>query len=159
MQAALDISLYMNTDKTQFKSFNQDGTISALNDKPLKLVDQFLYLSSNIASTESNANICIGKWWTVFARLTTIWKSDLSDELKLEFFQVVAVSELLYSCTTWTQTKCFEKKTRWELHTNAVLNKSRKQYPTKQQLYSHLLPIPQIIQVRWARSDVHCWGN
>ena len=30
----------------------------------------------------------------------------------------------------------------------AVLDKSWKQHPTKQQLYDHLPPIPQIIQVR-----------
>ena len=40
--------------------FNQDGAI-LLNGKPLKLVDQFIYLGSNILSTENNVNICIDK--------------------------------------------------------------------------------------------------
>ena len=47
----------MNSFKTEFTCFNQDGAISSLNNKPLKLVDQFIYLSSNISSTENYANI------------------------------------------------------------------------------------------------------
>ena len=42
-------------------------------------------------------------------RLSTIWKSDSSDKIKRVFFQVVAASVLLYSCTTWTFTKHQEK--------------------------------------------------
>ena len=60
--------------------FNQDGTTSSLNEKPLKSVDQFLYLGSNISSTESDVNICTGKAWTAFDRLSTKWKSDVSDK-------------------------------------------------------------------------------
>ena len=41
-------------------------------------------------------------------KLMTTWKSDLSDEIKQEFFQ--AVSVLLYGCTTWILTKHLEKK-------------------------------------------------
>ena len=37
------------------------GAISLLNGKPLQLVDQFIYLNSNISSTESNVNICFEK--------------------------------------------------------------------------------------------------
>ena len=39
---------------------------------------------------------------------------------------------------------------------NAVLNKSWKQNPTKQQLYSHLPPISQIRQIRHVK---HCWRS
>ena len=39
--------------------FKQDGSISSLNGKPLKLVDQFIYLNSNISSTENNVKIHI----------------------------------------------------------------------------------------------------
>ena len=45
----------------------------------------------------------------------TTGKSDLSDEIKWEFFQIVAMWVLLYGCTTWTLMKCQEKKVRWEL--------------------------------------------
>ena len=114
--------------------FNKEGVISRLNDKPLKLVDQFIYLGSNISSTDSDVHICIDKAWTAIHRLTTTWKSDLSDKIKQEFFPVVAMSLLLYGCTTWTCTKHLEKKLdgNYTKILCAVLNKSRKQHPTKQ---------------------------
>ena len=80
--------VYANSDKTEFMCFNKDSVIS-LNDKPLKLVDQFIYLGSNISSTESNVNVCIDKGWTGINRLPTIGKSNLSDKIKWEFFQLV----------------------------------------------------------------------
>ena len=90
--------------------FRQEGAISTLSGMPLKLVDKFTYLGSNISSTESDVSICIGKAWTAINRLSIIWKSDLTDKIKLDFFQVVAMLILLNGCTTWTLTKCFWKK-------------------------------------------------
>ena len=75
----------------------------------MKRVDQFIYLGSNISFTESDVNICIDKALTAVDKLSTIWKSDLSDKIKRKFFQSVAVSELLYGCTTWITTKRLEK--------------------------------------------------
>ena len=68
---------------------------------------------------------------------------------------------LLYRCTTWALTKRREKK----LHDNytrmlrAILNKSRRQHPTKQQLYGHLPPITKTIQVRRTRHIGYCWRS
>ena len=92
-QAARSISLYVNADRTELIYFNHNGSTSSLNIKPLKLEDQWIYLSSNITSTESN--VSIGKVLAAVDSLMTIWKSDLSDKIKWEFFQVMAVSVLL----------------------------------------------------------------
>ena len=43
-----------------------------LNGKPLKSVNQFIYLSSNISSTESEVNIRISKVWNVFKMQTIV---------------------------------------------------------------------------------------
>ena len=130
-----------------------------MNDSSLKLVDMFTYLSSSILSTESDINMHLAKAWTAIIRLLIIWKSDLSDKIKCNFFQAAVESILQYGCTTWTLTKHIEKKpdrncTRmlW-----AILNKSWKQHPMKQQLYSHLLPISKTIQIRQTRYGGHCW--
>ena len=56
--------------------FNQDGAISSLKGKPLKLVDQSIYLSSNISSMENYVNTHIGKAWTATDMLSTIWISS-----------------------------------------------------------------------------------
>ena len=74
--------------------------ISARNGRPLKLVDKFKYLGSSVSSTESNVNMRLANAWTAFYNLLIIWKSDLSDKIKRDFFQAVAVSVLLYGCTT-----------------------------------------------------------
>ena len=46
----------------------------------------------------------------------SLWKSDLLDEIKPEFFHSKVVSVLLYCCTTWSVTTKRKKKGRWELH-------------------------------------------
>ena len=75
--------------------------------------------------------------------LSTIYKSDLSDKIKQEFFQSVTVSVPLYVCTTWTLKKHFEKKLdgNYARMFQAVLNISSKQPPTsKQQLLAIYCP-------------------
>ena len=46
--------------------------------------------------------MCLVKAWTAINRLSIIWKSDLSDKIKPDFFQAAVVSILL--------TKHIEKK-------------------------------------------------
>ena len=41
----------------------------------------------------------------------------------------------------------------------AILNKSWRQHPTKQQLYGHLPPITKKIKVRRTRHAGHCWRS
>ena len=74
---------------------------------------------------------------------------------------IYIVSILSYGCTTWTLTKRIEKKladncTRM---LRAILNKSWKQHPIKQQLYGHLPPISKTIQIRWSRHSGHSWRS
>ena len=147
--------------------FNQDDAISSFIGKPLNLVDQFIYLGSNISSYESDVNTHTGKGSAAINRLSTVWKSDLSDKIKQDFFQAIAVSVLLYgctivllySCTVWTQTKPFEKKLDgyYTKMMRAVLNKSWKQHFTKQQWYRSLLSISKPIQVSTSKTAVLYW--
>ena len=77
---------------------------------PLKLVDPFLYLGSNISSTESDVHIRTEKTWTAIDRLSIIWESDFSDKIKWDFFQTMPESVLLYGCSNWNPTKTIKKK-------------------------------------------------
>ena len=158
-RAAACIGLHVNAHKTEYMCFNQTGDISTLNGSSLKLVDKFTYLGSSVSSTETDINTRLAKVWTATDSLSVIWKSDLTGKIKHNFFQAAVVSILLYGCTTWTLTKCMEKKpddnnTRllW-----AILNKSRRQHPTNQQLYGHLPPITKSIQVKWTKHAGHYW--
>ncbi len=100
----------------------------------------------------------IGKTWTTIDRLSTIWKSSLSDRIKREFFHTETVL-LLHSCTIWTLTRRYKKKLgiKYTLMLYIALNKSWKQHPTKHHLYGHLPPISQTIQVRRARHAGKRW--
>ena len=157
-QAAGGIGLHVNAVKTEFMCFNQKVEITTQNGGSLKLVDKFLYLVSSIPSTENDINMHLVKVWTAINGLLIVWKSNLSDKIKCNFFQAEVVSILLYSCTTWTPTKHIDKKLDGNCTRilQAILNKSWKQHPLKQHLYCHLPSISKTIQIRWTRHAGHC---
>ena len=101
------------------------------------------------------------KAWTAINRLSIIWKSDLTDNMKRSFFQAAVASILLYGCTTWTLTKRLEKKLdgNYTRMLRAILNKSWRQHPKRHHLYGHLPPITKTIQVRRTRHAGHCWRS
>ena len=140
---------------------NQTGDISTLDGTPLKQVDKFTYLGSSVSSIEKDIDTRLTKAWTAIDRLSTIWKSDLTNKMKRSFFQEEIVSILLYGCTTWTQTKRMEKKLdgNYTRMLRAILNKSWRQYPTRHQIYGHLPPITKTIQVRRTRHAGHYWRS
>ena len=131
-QAAGSINLCVNANKPEVLCFKWEGSISTL-------VDEFIYLSSNISSTESDVNICLAKVWNAIKR-----KLDPSDRIKQDCFQAVTVSLLLYKWTTWKLTK-YTKKLDGDSTKilSAVLKKFCWQNHTKQQLFSHQPPISQ----------------
>ena len=130
-QVAKGTGLDANLDENRLHLFKPNGAISILNVKPIKLVDDFSYLSSNISSTESDDSICFGKAWNAIERLLAIWKFYISDKIKWKFFPAVAVSVLLYNCTTGTLTNLWEKRLNgnYTRIVRAILNKSCKQHP------------------------------
>ena len=87
--------------------------------------------------------------------------SDLTDKMKRSFFQAAIVPILLCGCTTLTLTNRMEKKLdgNYTRMLRAILNKSWKQHPTKQQLYRHQPPITKTIKIRRTRHAEHCWRS
>ena len=131
--------------------FNQRGNISTQNGSSLKLGDKFTYLESSVSSTETDINSWLAKGWTAIDSLSVIWKSDVTDKKETEFFfQAAVVSIQLYGRSTSTLTKRMEKKLNGNYIRilRAILNKSGRQHPTKQQLYGRLPQITKTIQVR-----------
>ena len=141
--------------------FNQTGDISTIGGTSLKLVDKFTDLGSSVSSTEKDINTRLTKAWTAISKLSIIWKSDLTNEMKHSFFQAAVVLILMYGCTTWTLSKRLEKKLddNYTRMLRAILNKSWWQHPTRHQLHGHLPPITKTIQVRWTRHAGHCWRS
>ena len=108
-RAAAGIGLHVNAHKTEYMCYNQTGDISTLNGSSLKLVDKFTYLGSSVSSTETDIDTRLTKSWTAINRLSVIWKSDQTDKMKRNFFQVAIMSILLYGWTTWTLNERLEK--------------------------------------------------
>ena len=160
-QAAAGIGLYVNAHKTEYMCFNQTGDISTLDGTSLKLGDKFTYLGSSVSSTEKDIDTRLTKAWIAIDKLSIIWKSDLTDKMKRSFFQAAIVSILLCGSTTWTLTKRLEKKLdgNYTRMLRAILNKSWRQHPTRHQVFSHLPPITNTIQVRRTRHAGHYWRS
>ena len=137
VRVAAGIGLNINAHKTKCMSFIQRDDISKLKGALLKLGDKFIYLGSSVSLTKNDINTQMAKAWTAINRL----------------------SILLYGCTTWMLTKRMEKKLdgNYARMLWAELNNSRKQHPTKEQLYGHLPPITKIIEVRRIRNAGHWW--
>ena len=78
-------------------------------------------------------------------------------DMSIIFFSLVSM--LLYGCTTWMQTKSLKKRLdgNYPRMLWTILNRSWRQHPTKQQLYSHLPPITKTIKVTWTMQ--HCWRS
>ena len=142
-RAAAGIGLHVNAQKTEYMCYNQTGNITTLDGASLRLVDKFTYLGSSVSSTENDIDTRLTKAWTAIDRLSIIWKSDLTDEMKRSFFQAAVVSILLYGCTTWTLTKRLEKKldgnyTRnVESNIEQILATTPHETPTVRPLASH----------------------
>ena len=136
--------------------------LRALASMSLLKLDKFTYLGSSVSSTETDINLWLAKAWTAIDRLSVIWKSDLTDKMKRSFFQAVAMSILLYGCTTWMLTKWLEKRLDGNKPRmlQAILNKFWRQHSTKQQqLYGHLPSIMKTIKITRTRHLGHYWRS
>ena len=136
-QEARDIGLY-SSDKTNFMDLNQDAAISSINCEPRNLVDQFIYLGSNISSTESNVNMCRGKAWTAIIDYMEIWSLRFCFKLyPCQYYCIVVLFRLL-------EKKQDENYTRM-LHALFALNPGSSSIQNKQ-LYDNLSLIPKTIE-------------
>ena len=85
-QSAGFFGLHANATKTEYICYNQNGLIATLNKTPLKKVDDFVYLGSNITATEKDVLIRISEAWSALDQLRTIWKSTLREQIKKGFY-------------------------------------------------------------------------
>ena len=159
--AASTIGLHVNAKKTEIMNLNQTGTVKTIADKPLKEAERFIYLGSEISSTANDIKIRIGKAWDAVDKMSSIWKSSLSDDLKRRFFRAVVEPVLLYGSTTWTLLKSHIKSLdgTYTRMLRAILNKSWKEHPTKCKLYASIPPITDTIKERRMRFAGHCYRS
>ena len=160
--AAAQVGLHVNQKKTEYIVKNQpEGNLITLNGGTLKEVEDFLYLGSWIGSTEKDMGTRIGKSWVALNKMNTIWKSNLSKNIKIGFFQATVESILLYGAETWTLTRKLEKRLDgvYTKLLRAALNISWKAHVTNKNLYGNLTPITVVLRQRRLRFIGHCWRS
>ena len=109
--AAETIGLHVNDTKSEYMVYNQhESDIITLSGKYLNCVKDFKYLGSWINSSKKDRNSRIGMAWNAANKMQTIWKSDLSRKIKIQFFRGTVESILLYGAESWTFTKKMEKR-------------------------------------------------
>ena len=141
-EAAAEIGLGVNADKTEYISLNQanNSCIKSLKGKFIKQVNDFKYLGSYVASTDHYVNVRIGQAWAALNNMTSIWKSNLSVKLKKNFFRATVESILVYGSITWTLTSSIEKKIdgAYTRMLRAALNKRWQDHTSNNELYVNI---------------------
>ena len=80
---------------------------------------------------------------------------------KTHFFPISGRIDIAIGWTTWMPAKRIAKTLdgNYTRMLRAILKKTWRQHPTKQQLYGHLPPTTKTIQVRRTRHAGHCWRS
>ena len=135
--------------------------MKSLADKNIKQVLDFKYLGSYIASTEHDVNIRLGKAWSALNQMDKIWKSNVSDNLKRNFFRAAVESVLVYGSASWTLAKKCEKRIdgAYTRMLRVALNKSWRDHPTNKELYGNTPKISSTIRQQRMRFAGHCWRS
>ena len=99
---AAKIGLHLNSDKTEFMSFNQvqDTVLKTVNNENIKKVDNFKYLGPWIDDTANDVKVRKALAWKSCYKLNKIWKSSLCKLLKLQTCLTLLESVLLYGSET-----------------------------------------------------------
>ena len=103
--AATEVGLHITTSKTEYKlayNLRQQGNLTTLDNSKLRKVDDFKYLSSWIDQTKKDLEIRKGEAWSASNKLTAVWKSNLSRDLKICFPRASVESVLLNRSESWT---------------------------------------------------------
>ena len=161
-EAAKQIGLHINEDKTEFMAFNQPhAELQTTEEKPLKCTDDFVYLGSWIKSSKKDIDVRIGKAWTALRKLNIIWQSGLPMKLKLSFFHTTVTSVLLYGSSTWTLTKELEKRLNgcYTKMLRVVKNVTWQQHLDNNTLYGDLPKITTKIAMQRVMFAGHCWRS
>ena len=145
--------------KVMVNSTNNASVSIIMDGKNLEEVSSFKYLGATLTKDGTcKTEICI--WMVIataaMARLTRVWKSNISFWTKLKLYKSLVISILLYGCETWTllteterriqvfENKCLRKLLctyYWEHKTNEYVQKKAKSLVGQQE--------PLLSTVKW----------
>jgi len=158
--AAHQVGLVVNEDKTEVLTLNQQENyqIKTINGKSVKSVNNFTYLGSSLPNSETAFKERKGQAWAAMNKLNKIWKSAISRNIKVRFFQACIESILLYGSETWTITArlkdringCYTKLLR------KAVNVRWQDHPTNASVYQDLPKLADTIKKRRLNFAGHC---
>ena len=147
--------------KVMVNSTNNASVSIIMDGKKLEEVSSFKYLGATLTKDGTCiTEICIwiAKATAAKARLTRVWKSNISFQTKFKLYKSLVISILLYGCETWkllTETKrriqAFENKclrkllhiSYWEHKTNEYVQNKAKSLVGQQE--------PLVSTVKWQK--------
>lgn len=157
---AAGVGLIANAKKTKIMAFNHNTKpeIKTSDSSTLEIVEEFLYLGSNVSSTKADIKRRIALAWSASNKLHKIWKSNLSRSFKLRLFCATVESVLLYGCETWTLTKALSNKLDgcYTRLLRSVLGYSWQDHITNKILYGNLPKVTDKIRNRRLKLTGHC---
>ncbi len=160
-EAAAKVGLHVNESKTKYMTFNQTGDIKSRSGIILEQEQDFKYLGSWIESSRKDLKTRIGQAWSALSKLDTIWSSQLSREMKINFFHSTVISVLLYGSDTWTLTKEMTRRLDgvYTRMLRRVLGYTWKDYVKNEDLYKNLPRISDELRARRVQFAGHCWRS
>ena len=108
--AATHVGLYCNASKTEYTSSSSNPTIKTFLGNTIKHVQDFKYLGSYIANSEKDFQIRKALAWAAFNKMTKIWRSNISKQLKINLFRAAVEPILMYGAETWTLNARMQKR-------------------------------------------------
>ena len=110
VETAKSTGLLVNTDKTKIMSIKSSDDSDILVDgTPLERVNTFTYLGSTIScdsAVDVEIKTRIGKAFGSLQKHSNIWKRrSLSLKVKIQMYQAIVISTLLYGSETWNLTQ------------------------------------------------------
>ena len=154
------IGLHLNAKKTESMQFNQEHptAILAKNGSIIKTVDNFKYLGGWMNSTYTDFNIRKAIAWSSCHKLSKVWKSNMTRDIKERLFLATVESVLLYGSETWTINKALHKSLNgcYTRMLRMALNISWEMKLTNKQLYAKMPPVSSKVAYRRLKLAGHC---
>ena len=103
----------------------------------------------------------IAKVWASLNNLNIIWKSNLRENLKINFFKAAVEPVIVYGSVTWTMIVDTERKIDgiYTRMLRVIKNKHWNLHLTNKELYKNIPKISDTIRKQRLRFAGHCWRS
>lgn len=153
--------LRLNAKITEVITYNipqEHSPLTTIGGAVLKEVKDFKYLGARVNSTEQDIKMSKALAWRAHSGMTSVWKSNLPQHIKISFFSATVESVLLYGCECWTLTPSLQKSLdrRDTKMLRVALNVKQDEHITNNRLYGGLPSLSEELAVGRMRLAGHC---